>query len=353
MHARRGPIVAVTVIVLIAIGVMICVLAVPKNGPDTIFDTRLSDDGRLVYIDVKGDYRFNHYLEHGSSDVDLGDFYDYLRDNITCGKPINGVNPVNCSAFEASDSDGSGFLVGRNFDFRYSMPGVVYTHADGCYRSMSLVDMRMFVDTDEEYSKIATDVRLNAAPYIPLDGVNEKGVFVCVNMVHFGDVMDMKGKTPIFATSALRLILDKADSTESAVRLVENYSLKSDVCYHFFVTDRTGDSRSIEVIDGRIESTPTELMTNHYIFPDTGVPVSENSKYRYDIIKASLDSSDIMDDDQVRDVLSSVKQDDPDLVHYTRWSVVYDTEELSATVYLRSGDSMDYAHPFHLKLIET
>ena len=350
MSTRTRGIIALAILIALAVVALVLSTAVPDDDQTVIFDVKMDADGKLAYIDMTGDYGFEDYLRHGSSDLDLTDFYEYLKDNVTCGRYINGVIPRNCSVFEATDADGSGYLVGRNFDYRYTMPAVVYTHADGCYRSMSLVDMRMFVDTDEDYRKLPADVRLNAAPYIPLDGVNEKGVFVCVNMVHNVSEMDMSGKTPIFTTCALRIILDHADSTEKAAELLQDYSLRAEGCYHLFVTDTSGDSRAIEVIDGRIKATPTELMTNHYIYPGTGVPISESSQQRYDIIRDALDASDVMDEDRVKDVLVSVKQDSSDLSHYTRWSIVYDTEDLTATLYLRTGQTMDYDHPIRLEL---
>ena len=350
MNTRTRNITVLAAVIVLAVAALALYSAASDDGRTTIFDVKVSDDGRLAYIDMTGDYGFDDYLRHGSSDLDLKDFFEYLKDNVTCGEYISGGTWANCSVFEVADSDDSGYLVGRNFDFTYSMPAVVYTHAEGCYRSMSLVDMRMFVDLDKDRAELPSDVRLNAVPYIPLDGVNEKGVFVCVNTVHNVDKMDMSGKTPIFATSALRIILDYADTTEKAVELLQDYSLRTKGCLHMFVTDASGDSRAIEAIDGKIEATPTELMTNHYIYPDTGVEVTESSRERYDTIKGYLDVSDTMDEEHVKEVLKSVKQENPDKLHYTRWSIVYDTEDLTAILYLRTGETMDYDNPIRLEL---
>ncbi len=217
----KSRILALTVAVSILL-ILCATYFVYGHDEDVIFEIEESDDGILRYVTVTGDYKFDEYAKNGSHELDLSDFYAFLAENVTDGKTINGVNPANCSTFTISKTDSDGYLAGRNFDFRHVEPGVVYTDPDNGYASVSVVDLRMFSDTGSSLEDMRSDSRLNAVPYIPLDGMNEKGVFVAINSVHDGPsmTMDRPENVPIFTTSALRLILDNAASTQEAVDLV-------------------------------------------------------------------------------------------------------------------------------------
>ncbi len=335
-------------IAIVAVLVISCAIIVCSDKKESLGFTVREIDG-MTHITMTADYGFDSYLKTGADDLDA--FYDYLKDNVTGGKPINGITPINCSAFVIAKDGGTGTYAGRNFDFRYSMPGVIHTSPRDGYASVSTVDLRMFGDTDERVSDMGSDSRYLAVPYLPLDGINEKGVFVCINTVHIKQAVeeDEEGRVPIFYTSALRLILDKAASTEEAVDLLDSFNLRSDVNYHIYVSDSNGDSRTVEVYNGERYVTPTSIMTNHYI-TEAGpkVPDTDSSVIRYDIIETSIDGVYSMTETQVKDVMVSVQQVNPDLTHYTRWTAIYDTEDLDVVIWIcKPGDKgeMDYATP--------
>ena len=350
---RNRKFTALLAVAIVAVLAVSCVILTTDDRKESLGFT-VREVGGMTHITMTADYGFDSYLETGSGDLDA--FYDYLKDNVTDGRPINGITPINCSVFTIAKDSGTGTYAGRNFDFRYSMPGIIHTDPKDGYASVSTVDLRMFGDTDEPVKEMGSDSRYSAVPYLPLDGINEKGVFVCINMVHITQavVEDEEGRVPIFYTSALRLILDNAASTEEAMEILGSYNLRSDVNYHIYVADRSGDARAVEVYDGQRYVTSTDIMTNHYI-TEAGprVPDTDSSVIRYDTIEAAIDGVCAMTEVQVKDVMISVLQDDPDLVHYTRWTAIYDTEDLDVVIWIcQPGEdgAMDYSTP-HRHLI--
>ena len=325
-----------------------------SNKGDSLGFTVEEIDG-IPHITITADYGFDDYLETGS--CDLEEFYDYIQDNVTDGKRIPGINPISCSAFTITKEDSNAPYAGRNFDFRYSEPGIIHTNPNNGYSSMSTVDLRMFGETGATISDMKKDIRYLSTPYIPLDGINEKGVFVCVNMVHINQTVqeDVEGNVHIFMTSMLRVILDNAASTEEAIELASHYNMNTDINYHIFVVDSTGDSRVIEVVDNVRYVTPTDIVTNHYI-TEFGPPVPEtdNSLLRYDTIAESMEGKDSMSELEVKSTMMSVMQDDPDHIHFTRWTVIYDLEDLVAVIWIcqpmDETGTMDYDTPHRYAL---
>ncbi len=340
--------VAIASILLILCGTYLVHGHSEKEG--VIFEIEESSDGLVKFINVTGDYGFDEYMKVGSYDLELDDLCSFLADNVTDGRIINGLIPANCSTFTVPDADSDGYLAARNFDYRYVEPGVVFTHPENGYSSVCMVDLRMFSDTGESLDDMRTDTRLNAAPYLSLDGMNERRVFVSVNAIHNGPqmTMDEPGKVPMFTTCALRLILDNAASTQEAVDLVSQFNLRSPYPYHIFVCDNTGDSRCIEVLDGRMHVTDTPLMTNHYLLDvRNGSELELDSMTRFEIISEALESKPSMTTDEALDVLKNVKQEEADQTHYTRWSAIYNLDSFEVTLYTNGQDGkMDYSNPY-------
>lgn len=69
---------------------------------------------------------------------------------------------------------------------------------------------------------------LVSAPYLLMDGMNEKGVIISVLTVSGGGTaQDDKCKYSIQTTTAMRLVLDKAASVSEAVNLLKLYNMNA------------------------------------------------------------------------------------------------------------------------------
>ena len=345
------PLFAVVVCAILLCLSVAYVLQPGNAGAKTNFTMTCSPDGNLYYVDVNGDYAFEKYLETGSTSAD--ELFDYLSDNVTCGERLAGFVPSGCSVFKVPDSTDGGYLAGRNFDYYDTIPGVVYTHGKGIYDSVSTVDLAMFSGVNATYSDMKADTRINAAAYLPMDGMNEKGVFVAINSVSGGPALveEDESKNTIFITSSLRAVLDYSDSTQAAVELLNSYNLHSNADYHIFISDRSGYSCTVEVVDGKTYVTETDLLTNHYLTKEGSAPdvlVKESSELRYNTIHDRLSEKTSMTISDVKQLLIDVKQDDSDYIHYTRWSVIYDFDTLDVSIYIRvaDGTDIDYNHSY-------
>jgi penicillin V acylase-like amidase (Ntn superfamily) len=103
------------------------------------------------------------------------------------------------------------FIFGRNFDM-YHAPGMlIRTKPANGYESISMVDLA-FLGYHEGYMPIVflNKILALAAPYVPLDGINEKGLAIGVLLLPDKPTMQQTDKIDINTTTAIRMILDKA-----------------------------------------------------------------------------------------------------------------------------------------------
>ena len=180
--------------------------------------------------------------------------------------------------------------------------------------------------------------------------MNEKGVAVSILMLDSDPVRQDKGKPSVFTTLAVRLILDRAATTQEAVDLLRGCDMfsvaKGD--YHFFVTDASGDGRVLEYDCERetreLIDTPVRTATNFYqiymdkVLPDQYNGIYGHGKERYDRIEKILSENEGQYSREIAwEALEAAQQlPKPDEVtSNTQWSVVYDTAKQTAEITLR------------------
>ena len=191
----------------------------------TIIDQDLShDDGYTYEMNVSGDYYFDDFLKQGgvSSDEEL---IQFITGNITKGViPMTiQTKEIACSSFTAWTEDQQ-FVFGRNYDFDETNTAIVHTNPKGRHASVSTIDLQFLgIDEKNGITGIKEKALLLAAPYIPLDGINDAGVACGIYMTYQGDptipTNQNTEKPDITSTTLLRLILDYADNVEEAIEL--------------------------------------------------------------------------------------------------------------------------------------
>lgn len=212
----------------------------------------------VYQMDVKGNYYFDEFIEQGgvSNDQEL---IDFILKNITKGIiPVSISAPeIGCSSFTCQDSDGNRYF-GRNYDFSTTTSMIVRTNPkDGRYASISSVDLQFLgINDGAHLSSLMDKLICLAAPYAPLDGINEKGVSCGIYMSYQGgdDVVSTNQNTDkpdLTSTTMLRMILDYADSVDKAVELVSKYDLhdSANTSFHYMVADSTGKSAILEWVN--------------------------------------------------------------------------------------------------------
>lgn len=330
---KKGIAAVAVVAVILAVSAAVA-LGGGRDSEGNDITVAWSDDRKLFYIDLDFDYKFDGYLATGSTTM-VG-LNNYLKDNVTNGASIGSGGSIACSTFAVSDGDGD-LLLARNLDFSGSVAAVVHTDPEDGYESLSIVNANVFGYTAGDTPEtLAAKDALRAVAYMPMDGVNEMGVSVSINAVDnsgYGS-MEHEGRTPIFITTALRLILDNAATTDEALDLLSDY----DLCmahYHIMISDASGKTAVVEIYDNEYHVTETSYMTNHYVSPELQgvVEVTESSLSRYDTVGAAMEASGgVMGTEECMDLLEAVKQDNTS--NQTRWSVVYNKTEGTMTVCL-------------------
>lgn len=289
----------------------------------TIIDQDLShDDGYTYEMNVSGEYYFDDFLKQGgvSSDEEL---IQFITGNITKGViPMTiKTKEIACSSFTAWTEDQQ-FVFGRNYDFDETNTAIVHTNPKGRHASVSTIDLQ-FLGIDEKtgITGIKEKALLLAAPYIPLDGINDAGVACGIYMTYQGEPTSPTNqnteKPDITSTTLLRLILDYADNVEEAIELASQYDMhdSAGTSYHYMVADKEGNSAVLEwagesdVTDNdgsqrefkvTRNTQPYQVVTNFILQPDYYPSMDEAKGYdRYAFITDKLAPTDgIIEDEQ-------------------------------------------------------
>ncbi len=261
---KRVLLITISVLLVIALVGTITIYSIWHDEISTAFSfKKLRDrnddhkDGALYEMTVSGDYYFEEFKEKGvSSDKEL---ISYITNHITKGLiPMKiSESEIACSAFTAKLENGD-CVFGRNYDFDKTNTCIVKTNPSHGYASISTIDLQFLgLDTNQDVTGLMNRITALAAPFVPLDGVNDQGVSCAIFMSYQGDEKTVATnqdteKPDITSTTMLRLILDYAASVEEAVELVSRYDLhdSAQTSYHYMVADSTGKSAILEWVNG-------------------------------------------------------------------------------------------------------
>lgn len=216
-------------------------------------------DGAVYSMHVKGGFYLDDFIAQGGASND-NELIQFITDNITRGVvDIQMTAPeIGCSAFTSVTPEGDR-LFARNYDFSKTNTMVVFTEQnEGRHASISTVDLQFLgVDVDKNMESLMDKIICLAAPYAPLDGINDAGVSCGIFMSYQGGEKTMPtdqdtDKPDFTSTTLLRLILDYADSVEEAVEIASSYDLhdSANTSYHYMVADSTGKSAILEWTNG-------------------------------------------------------------------------------------------------------
>ena len=293
----------------------------------TLHSLKKVDDNVLYTMKYDGDYGFDEFLETGaSSDSELVEF---VTNRLLKGIPLEfSIPDLGCSTFSAQTEDGAR-IFGRNFDLTYSPAMFVVTEPANGYRSMSTVNLAFLgFGEDKLPDTLKRKIITLAAPYAPLDGVNEKGLAVAVLRIGDEPTNQDTGKTDITTTTAIRLMLDKAANVDEALELLAQYDMHSSAgsCYHFQLADAQGNSAVAEYIDNEFEvigkKGDYQAATN-FLLSEKKFNFG-NGQDRYEILEQALGecAGIVRDEQEAMDLLEAASKD---------WHVSETTGRLNAT----------------------
>ena len=305
------------------------------------------DDCNLYSMDVKYDYSIDDVINYGITDNQS--MIDAILKEALPLLPVKMKAPqFGCSAF-ATVLDRH-IVMGRNYDFKRDTSAMlVYCAPKNGYKSVALTALDNISANDPE-TGLKKKLACLTAPFICLDGMNEKGVSIAVLTLDSEPVNQNTGKQKIFTTLAIRLVLDRAATTQEAVDLLNSYDMfaTSGRDYHFYITDATGDGRVVEYdpdqTDRPLIDTKIAAITNFYgRYADRVEPNQKNGIYghgkeRYNAIMDVMAAhADGMTMETTWEALRAAAQDPnpEDVTSNTQWSLVYDDTALTAQIVIR------------------
>ena len=316
-------------------------------------------DGSFFGMTYWADYRLDEVLTSGA------DTWESFQEAVH-RLLVNGEMPAlsegdGCTVFTVRSPDGH-VLVGRNFDFRHKKSDrgtgrlILKTKPGKDYQSFGMIDLSFAGMTGRLSSLAAGDpaalsaydpAALMMTPYVLMDGMNEKGVFIAILALAYPGVRQNTGKPKTLPTLAMRTVLDRASSVAEAMTLFSNFDMQISTphkTFQFFVADREGRSVVIEYDDSRMFVVDSPLATNFYLVE--GISRKAEGKARYGIARALMDyRGNIMDKNDVMASLRLLSQ--PAGGHEnsdTLWSAVYDLTTGEADIVT----SHRYDRPVHI-----
>ena len=301
-------------------------------------------------MDYTADYRLDAVLAHGAETTD--ELMELLKKLLIVDYlPAPAPPGAGCSIFTARNKKGH-VLVGRNLDFRHKPhdPSVLMmrTAPQQGYRSLSMADLGFMPLPKGFLSDGTSDISPAVMfPYLVLDGMNEKGLFIGVMQLKFPQTRQDRGKVKVLTTVMMRAVLDKAATADEAVGIFESFDMQSPLPgndYHFLVADRSGRSLVIEYTDNEMRVLEADCCTNFYLTPEK--ERAGGGKQRYEIIQKVLEFREHkLEKKDMMDLLRLVSQPAGQFGKSdTLWSAVYDLTDLSMdlTVLHRYGRPKHY-----------
>ncbi|MCR5150250.1 MAG: linear amide C-N hydrolase [Clostridiales bacterium] len=306
-------------------------------------------------------YYLDKLLKRGCKSIP--ELVSFLSGEFSSSKKALAVKPSSfgCTSFNVI-APGNEYLFARNFDFINAPCMVLWTHPQGGFKSIGICDMNamLYGVKFRNPDNVKDSVKLLTAPYICVDGINEKGLSIAALGLNSKPVFCNTGKKPLISTVAVRAVLDKCASVNEAVDLFKGYDIRDSFgcCFHYQVTDSEGKSVVIEYVENEIRvidkpvsesaSCKTQVLTNFFLSPD-GYNINATGYDRYDIVKNDIISNNmIYSDKETMRLLSECAVDYREKFRNikTLWSAVYNNTQ--KTLDLCTG--MDYSRRYRFDI---
>lgn len=289
---------------------------------------------RMTYT---GEYGFDKYLANGGAD-DEKELSEFIGSQVfwgAFGAPNIGgdMSETAGSAFNAENSITlKGTLMGTayNSDEDLMLLTLVTRPKDG-YDSVSTVNMSALGYASYSRPSLFNRFDLLAAPYLPVDGMNECGLCVALLALPGESVECIDTERPdLIATTAVRLVLDMADDVDMALALLEKYDVYPcfGAAYHLALSDYSGRSVVVEWVDGEMVLVEQPYAANGILAAPTMAesPVLADSAERSERMSRTYDQyNGAMTQAQVFNTMEAVSSDGDG------WIAVFDTYRSIAT----------------------
>jgi hypothetical protein len=302
-------------IIFVCLALLLALFIKPTDGDEqkTLASLIQIDSFPLYEMHFYADYGFDNYLRGGSGKLPI------MENGSGFGSLSWG-----CTGFAALDAE-NGMIFGRNFDWRVHPAMVLFTDPLDAYASVSIVDIS-YLGYGTNFPEMRDRQALLRAPYLPFDGMNEKGLAVGMMAVDYANGGTDPSKMTLEDLDVIRLLLDYAATVDEGIALLGNYNvLFEEVPLHYMLADRQGNSAVLEYLDGQImvirSEHPWQVSTN-FIVSEEKPQGATSSCWRYNKAYQALEQAGgSLSEDEAFDLLQQVSQGGN---YPTIWSVVYD-----------------------------
>ena len=280
-----------------------------------------------------GDYGFDEFLRHG------------------IGRQATAANRDRahgwaCTGFAALSPAGD-TVFGRNFDWHNRQTLLLFTDPPDGYASVSMVDIS-YLGFPAGRPSWADRRRLLDAPYLPFDGMNERGLAVGMMAVSHAQDSSSPERVTISSLHAIRLMLDHAAGVDQAIALLRNYTVDfgDGPPIHYLIADTSGRAAVIEYIAGEMIVSPNEQgwqVSTNFIVAQEQPEGNGSTCWRYNRAYETLEhAGGALSQREAMDLLREVSQGN------TVWSVVYNGT--SGDVSIAMGRHYDRVHDVNLRM---
>ena len=301
----------------------------------------------LYTMNFQQDYHLDKALAAGiKNDEEL---LRFVCDDMFFGYQVDGnFTKYGCSAFITPTPDGK-YLAGRNFGLGGSDTLCLYTHPKDGYASVSTVSTDMTsVGEGNEFATTSLWGRaaLLAAPYMGVDGLNEKGLTVSLLDMDYGETHMHTDNPDLTITMAIRLLLDHAATVDEAIELLGQYDIHTAHGWtqHIFIAVANGDAAVAEWYNDKMRVVRYPVCTN-FRMSDRSLDGDFTGQCdRFDLLDKALKEKPENTADDSMKLLEAVRQEYKEYNIFTEWSVVYNLTDFSADYAV----NMDYDKVYHL-----
>ena len=264
----------------------------------------------------------------------VSDFFSKISDFASFG----------CTTFNATTPSGDK-LFARNYDYMDSPGMTVWTHPKDGYASVSTVSLYFFGYGGSFLPEdLLTSLLTLLAPYIPVDGMNEKGLSIGVLELETPETFQQTEKKDITTTAVIRHVLDHAATVDEAIAIFNEFDMHDFLgvgcTYHYQIADASGDTAIIEYANGettvlRPDESETLVATNFWL--SEGVDDPEGVGHdRYETAKSMLKENNYnVTEEEAMNILDATHIENDDLhgfVCSTLWSIVFNNTDKTFTV---------------------
>lgn len=315
---------------------------------------KLSD--HFYYMEFNGNYQLNSLLKQGgaASNSELAVYIEQVLRGKKINKVFSEEVPLNtgCAALSTFTPDGEK-VFGRNYDWdNLNAAMIIKSNPKKGYKSISTTQLD-FLGFGENYKpeSFANRYLAAAAIFIPLDGMNEKGL--CISDLMAGDNEETNqntGKGDVTTTLAIRGILDFCATVSEAISFLEKYDMHSVIgaAHHFAISDATGRMVVVEYVNNKMIVTEADAVTNHYLGVTKDVPNSENSIYRLKLLQNRLNEKTTLTQDEMKQVLFDTRASQYNRNSKTWWRAVFNQNNLTVSYSLE--ENYEKSEEFNFKL---